>query len=53
MNKEDIGFLIDYCSKCPEVYDEVANRLYNKFHVVSAEIVLLTTYFINEERVNK
>ena len=50
MNKQDIGFLIDYCMKHPDVYNDVANHLHERFSVVSAEIVLLVTYYVAEER---
>lgn len=48
--KDNIAFLLEYCSKCPEIYNEVANHLWSRFHLVSAEIVLLTTYYVAEER---
>ena len=50
MDKIDIGFLVDYCSKHSETYNEVANHLYKRFKIVSAEIVLLVTYYVCEER---
>ena len=50
MNKKDIGSLIDYCAKCPEIYNEVSRQIYKDFEIVSAEIVLLVTYYVNEER---
>ena len=52
MNKENIGFLLDYCAKCPEVYNEVSRQIYKDFEIVSAELVLLVTYYVNEERAN-
>ena len=50
MDLDNIGFLLNYCSKIPELYNEVSNRLYNRFHLRSAEISLLVTYFVAEER---
>lgn len=47
---DDIGFLLDYCSKIPELYNEVANHLYQRFGIRSAEITLLVTYYVAEER---
>lgn len=50
MNKVDIGFLLGYCSENTETYNDVARHLYERFGVVSAEIVLLVTYYVCEER---
>lgn len=47
---ENIGFLLDYCSKYPELYNEIANHLYQRFGIRGAEIVLLVTYYVAEER---
>ena len=47
---ENIAFLMKYCSEIPTLYNQVANDLYEKFHVRSAELSLLVTYYINEER---
>ena len=47
---DNIQFLLDYCSKRPELYNEVANHLYERFHIRSAEISLLVTYYVAEER---
>ena len=47
---DNIQFLLDYCSKRPELYNEVANHLYERFHIRSAEISLLVTYCVAEER---
>lgn len=47
---DNIRFLLDYCSKVPVLYNEVANHLYERFHIASAELSLLVTYYINEER---
>lgn len=46
----NIGFLLDYCSKQPELYNEVANHLSSRFDIRSAEISLLVTYYVAEER---
>lgn len=43
-------FLIDYCMKHTELYNEVANHLYNRFGIQAAEITLLVTYYVAEER---
>ncbi len=53
MNKLDIGFLIDYCSKHADVYNQVSSHLFDRFGIVGAEIVLLVTYYVCEERKNK
>lgn len=42
--------LITYCDKCPALFNETANRLDRLFNIKSVELVLLVTYFINEER---
>lgn len=46
----NIGFLLEYNSHCPELYNEIANHLYYRFNIQSAEISLLITYYVNEER---
>lgn len=48
--KENIGFLLDYCSKIPELYNEVSNHLYDRFGIISAEATLIVTYYVSEER---
>lgn len=50
---DNITFLLDYCSKVPELYNEVANHLWEIFSIKSAELVLLITYYVNEERKRK
>lgn len=47
---DNIGFLLDYCSKRPELYNEVSSHLYSRFHISSAELSLLVTYYVSEER---
>ncbi len=47
---DNIAFLLNYCSKVPSLYNEVANHLYERFHVASAELSLVVTYYINEDR---
>lgn len=49
-DKERIQFLLDYCSKHPELYNEVANHLHERFGISSAELCLLVTYYVAEER---
>lgn len=51
--KENIGFLLDYCSKIPELYNEVSNHLYERFGIISAEATLIVTYYVSEERRKK
>ena len=36
--------------KHTELYNEVANHLYNRFGIQAAEITLLVTYYVAEER---
>lgn len=50
MKTGDVGFLLNYCSQHPDVYNEVANHLWERFGIKSAELVLLITYYVNEER---
>lgn len=50
MELDTIQFLLDYCSHEPKTYNEVANHLRQKFNIVSAELVLLVTYYVAEER---
>lgn len=47
---DNIAFLLEYCSKNVELYNEVANHLYDRFHLRSAEISLLVTYYVAEDR---
>ena len=51
--KENIAFLLDYCSKIPELYNEVSNHLYERFGIISAEATLIVTYYVAEERRKK
>ena len=46
--KDRIGFLLEYCSKYPETFNKIANKLNDEFGMRSAEIVLLITYFVEE-----
>ena len=48
-DKDNIRFLLDYCSAIPDLYNRVANHLYVRFGLRSAEISLLVTYYVNEE----
>lgn len=32
----NIGFLLEYNSHCPELYNEIANHLYYRFNIQSA-----------------
>ena len=47
---DNISFLLDYCSKRPELYNEIVNHLYQRFHLRAAEITLLVTYYVSEEQ---
>ena len=50
MTKGDIGFLIEYCGKTPKLFNDVMNHLYEKWNIKSAELCMLVTYYINEDR---
>lgn len=50
MKINNVGFLLNYCSQHADVYNEVANHLWERFNIKSAELVLLITYYVNEER---
>ncbi len=50
MNREDIRYLVSYCDKTPELYNAVMNHLWYRFKINSAEIGLIITYYINEDR---
>ena len=50
MDIDNIGFLLDYCSKRPELYNEIFNHMYQRFNIKSAELSLLVTYYVAEER---
>ena len=47
---DNMGFLIEYCSKHAQLYNEVANHLYERFGLCRAEISLFITYYIAEDR---
>ena len=47
---KNMQFLIDYCSKHAELYNEVANHLYERFGLCRAEVTLFITYYIAEDR---
>lgn len=47
---DNISFLLDYCSKNVELYNEVANHLHERFNIKSAELCLLVTYYLAEDR---
>lgn len=42
----NIRFLLDYMSKYPDIYNEVANDLYIQFGIRQAEITLLCSYCV-------
>ena len=46
----EVKDLIQYCEAVPLLYNQTANRLNQQFGIKSAEIALICTYFINEER---
>ena len=46
----NIGFLLKYCSELPELYNSISNGLWTEFGITSAELSLLVTYFVNEDR---
>ena len=46
----DVKYLLEYCESIPQLYNEVSNHLWNRFGIKGAEITLLITYYINEER---
>ena len=48
MEKDQMGELLDYCSKIPEVYNKVSIKLYRDFGICSAEVTLICTYIFNE-----
>ena len=48
MLNDKLGFLLDYCSKDPEKFNKVANKLWEEFGIRSAEIALLITYITME-----
>lgn len=46
MNNMD--FLLEYCSKDPELYNKVSNKLWGEFGIQSAEVTLLCTFIVKE-----
>ena len=46
----NIKYLLDYCSKIPELYNKVSTKLWVQFGIRSAELCLLCTYMVNEWR---
>ena len=51
-NKDNIRFLLDYCSKRPDLYNKIANDLCENFNIRAAEIALLVTYYVSETRIH-
>ena len=47
---KNIGFLLNYASRHVDIYNEVANFLNERFGITSAELDLIVTYFVSEER---
>ena len=43
-----IVLLLNYCKDYPELYNKVANMLYENFQIRSAEVTLVVTYMVNE-----
>ena len=50
VDNTQIGFLLKYCSEYPELYNSISNGLWAEFGITSAELSLLITYFVNEDR---
>lgn len=50
MTNKNIAFLFDYCSKEADLYNLVAYHLNKRFGITSAEITLLVTYYVSQER---
>ena len=50
VDNTQIGFLLKYCSELPELYNSISNGLWVEFGITSAELSLLVTYFVNEDR---
>ena len=48
ITKTSIHMLIDYCSRCPDLYNRIANIMNDDFNLRSAEINLLITYMISQ-----
>lgn len=46
----NIKYLLTYCQDKPELYNQVANKLWVEFGLHSAEMNLLCTYMISEWR---
>lgn len=46
----NIQFLLDECSKYPDLYNKVANELWVDFEIRSAEIALIVTYMIHKHK---
>ena len=50
INHEDISYLLNYCAAHTEEYNEIANHLWRRFGLQGAELCLLVTYYVCEER---
>ena len=44
----NMEFLLEYCSKDPELYNKVSNKLWGEFGIQSAEVTLLCTFIVKE-----
>lgn len=45
---DHIKFLLEYCSKYPELYNKVSTKLWVQFGIQRAELSLLCTFIANE-----
>lgn len=46
MDKDQIGFLMTECSKYPETYNKISNKLWKHFKIADAVISLLCTWIV-------
>ena len=47
----NIKYLLSYCYELPDLYNDVATKLWVQFGIRNAELSLLCTYMINEWRI--
>lgn len=50
MELDKLLFLLNYCHDQPEIYGAVIHHLKDRFNIVSADIALIVTYYVCEER---
>ena len=46
--KTNMDYLLEYCSKIPELYNKVSTFIWAEFGIQSAEVTLFCTYVLSK-----